>query len=406
MSHDDLSIDRRRFLAGAAGVAGAAALGTWAPGALSRPGGPGSPIVTSASLGIQHFSVRDATDRPASTEANAVLGYLGGPTFPENPADLGPLVPLPGGFREVFEYLKSVGITGFEFFNFNQTQFPVGDARRTPSFEQIRSWLDAAGMKSFGTHTGGVGLLTAGTRSTQIRAANVLGHRYIGTAGDPAGNSNLVSAWRDSSENFNFIGELMYREGLKIFFHPEGTWWQYFNDPDRPDMSRTQKIDFFTENTDPRFVLFEIDTYHTYNSRARNPDPVDGSLWDAEQYIKSNWKRLVAWHVKDANRVVPAPVPPTSANHYTQTTNRPGFPLNGGVDAIYALEGELGRGFPADPDPNVIGFRKLFTEVRAYRAKGFKYHIIESDSGPGGAPDPGRSLRLAKISARNLLGLK
>ena len=109
MSSDDFRIDRRKFLGAAAGAAGAAALGTWAPGALSRPGGPNSPLVTSASLGIQHFSVRDATDRPASTSATPVMGYLGGPTFPENPADLGPLVPLPGGFQEVFEYLSSVG---------------------------------------------------------------------------------------------------------------------------------------------------------------------------------------------------------------------------------------------------------------------------------------------------------
>ena len=197
----------------------------------------------------------------------------------------------------------------------------------------------------------------------------------------------------------------MYRdEGLKIFFHPEGTWWQFFNDPDRPEMSRTHKIDYFTKNTDPRYVLFEIDTYHTYNSRAARPDPVDGSLWDAEDFIKGNWKRLMGYHIKDANRIVPAPAPP--ANQYTQTQTRAGFPLNGGQDAIYALEGQLGKGFPADPDPEVIGFRRLFTEVRSYRAKGFKYHIIESDAGPGGAPDPGRSLRLAKISARNLLGLK
>ena len=134
MSGDDLRLDRRKFLGAAAGVAGAAALASWAPGALSRPGGPESPIVTSATLGIQHFSVRDATDRPASTEPNAVMGYLGGPTFPEDPAGhRASAVPLPGGFAEVFAYLASVGITGFEFFNFNQTQFPVGDPRRTPT---------------------------------------------------------------------------------------------------------------------------------------------------------------------------------------------------------------------------------------------------------------------------------
>src|SRR3954454_3871384 len=354
---DELRIDRRKFLAGAAGAAGAAALGTWAPGALSRPGGPNSPIVTKSTLGIQHFSVRDATDRPASTEPDAVMGYLGGPNFPEDPTDLGPKVPLPGGFREVFAYLASVGVTGFEFFNFNQTQFATGDARRTPSFEQIRAWLDEGGMKSFGTHTGGTGLLNAGsTRNTQIRAARVLGHKYIGTAGDPAGNSNLVDAWQTSAENFNFIGRLMHEEGLKIFFHPEGTWWQFFNDPDRPEMSRTHKIDYFTEHTDPRFVLFEIDTFHMYNNRSARPDPslpqntpntvciTDPSgCWDAEAFMKRNWKRLMGYHVKDAVRN-PAEVR-VGTGPYVQARARPGFPLLSALpgrineDGVYSLEG-------------------------------------------------------------------
>jgi len=428
---EEVRIDRRKFLGGAAGIAGAAALGTWAPGAISRPNGPNGPIVTKATLGIQHFSVRDATDRPASNTAGAVMGYLGGPTFPENPADLGPLVPLPGGFPEVFEYLGSVGVGGFEFFNFNQTQFPTGDARRTPTMTQIRGWLDAAGIKSFGTHTGGVNLLTAGNRRTEISRAQTLGHEWIGTAGDPANNSNLLVGWQDSAENFNIMGELLRREGLKMFFHPEGTWWQFFADPDHPELNRTHKIDFFTANTDPRLVNFEIDSYHMYNNRGARPDPVDGSLWDAEGFMKRNWKRLMGYHVKDANRIIPTPAPATSGP-FIQTTARPGFPLNNGVDAIYSLEGHIGKGYPFDPgstppgarpgpDPSVIGFRKMFTEVRSNRAKGFRYHIIESDSGPGPytaatynpnlppaqqLQDPGRSLRLAKISARNLLALK
>src|SRR3954466_8505600 len=92
---EEVRIDRRKFLGAAAGVAGAAAVGTWSPWAESRPNGPNGPIVPKATLGIQHFSVRDATDRPASTDPGRVLGYLGGPNFPEDPTDLGPLVPLP-----------------------------------------------------------------------------------------------------------------------------------------------------------------------------------------------------------------------------------------------------------------------------------------------------------------------
>src|SRR3954451_22367560 len=107
-------MDRRRFLGGAAGVAGAAALASWGPRALSKPGGPNAPIIFKESLIAQHFSVRDATTRVPSTSANAVMGYLGGPTFPEDPTDLGPLVKLPGSYQEVFEFLASVGYGGLD----------------------------------------------------------------------------------------------------------------------------------------------------------------------------------------------------------------------------------------------------------------------------------------------------
>src|SRR3954470_1323083 len=193
---EEVRIDRRKFLGAAAGVAGAAALGTWAPWAESRPNGPNGPIVTKASLGIQHFSVRDAINRPPSTATDAISGYLGGSTFPENPADLGPLVKLPGGFQEVFQYLSSVGIGGFEFFQYtqfgNSTTIPSTDARRTPSLKQIRQWLDDAGMKSFGTHTGGTGIAAPQQGRANIQIAHELGHDFIGTAGDPSGGNTAT----------------------------------------------------------------------------------------------------------------------------------------------------------------------------------------------------------------------
>src|SRR3954470_22319293 len=154
-------MDRRRFLGGAAGLAGAAALASWAPRALSKPGGPNAPILYKDTLVAQHFSVRDAITRVPSTNANPVMGYLGGPTFPQDPTDLGPLVKLPGSYQEVFEFLGSCGYGGFEFFQLNQNAAAPGGAH--PSVAQIRQWLDAAGLKSVGTHQGGLGAFNAAT---------------------------------------------------------------------------------------------------------------------------------------------------------------------------------------------------------------------------------------------------
>src|SRR5262245_137827 len=154
-------MDRRRFLGTAAGVAGAAALASWGPRALSKPGGPKAPIVFKETLAAQHFTVRDAITRVPSTNASPVMGYLGGPNFPEDPTDLGPLVPLPGGYKEVFNYLASVGYGGFEFFQYTQNAAAEGGAN--PTNAQIRGWLDAAGLKSVGTHTGGLGMFNTAT---------------------------------------------------------------------------------------------------------------------------------------------------------------------------------------------------------------------------------------------------
>jgi sugar phosphate isomerase/epimerase len=311
-------------------------------------------------------------------------------------------------------------------------------------------------MKSIGTHTGGIALTSPSQGRANIEIAHILGHRMIGTAQDATGGStysNTREAWLGAAETFNAMGEWLKKEGIKLFFHPEGTWWQYFNDPDHPELSDTNKLDFFAANTDPRYVFFEIDTYHMYANRGARPvpsDPSNKTLWDAEGFVKRNWKRLVGYHVKDANRVLPnTPAPPLVPFQQTWTrTNADGskqFPLASGVDAIYALEGHIGNGAASrakpgytprgagfdpgsnppgarpGPDPNVIGFRNFFTDVRATRARGFRYHIIESDSTissynpatynpnlpPSQQPqDPGRSLRHAKYSALNLLGLK
>jgi len=114
-------ITRRRFLGATAGVGAAAYLGS----ATRAFGGGGKPTIQPHLLGVQHFSVRDATARLGIASSHRLgltptMGHLGGPNYPEDPTDLGPLVPLPGGFAEVFEYLASVGVAGFEFFQSTQ----------------------------------------------------------------------------------------------------------------------------------------------------------------------------------------------------------------------------------------------------------------------------------------------
>jgi hypothetical protein len=72
-------------------------------------------------------------------------------------------------------------------------------------------------------------------------------------------------------------------------------------------------------------------------------------------------------------------------------------------DALYEGEGTIAKGYPVDPDPGVVGFKKLFGDVGA---KGSRFYIMESDNAIGPASDPGRSLRHAKLAAQYILGLR
>jgi sugar phosphate isomerase/epimerase len=353
-------------------------------------------LVPDDRLGLQQWAVRDSITRVDGS----VMGYLGGDNFPVDPADLGPLVPLPGGFEAVFRYLASVGYRGFEFFSFNQ------GANGPITIEEIAAALERAGLVAAGTHTGGLQqMVDPAYRQTQIEMARMLGYRMIGTAGNPANPpQSTLAAWQGYAEQANTVGAALRAVGIKYFFHPEQDWFRFFDDPAHPELSRVHRIDWFTDHTDPRSVFFEPDTMHTLAGRARFPDPVDGSLFDVDAWYGrlAAQRRLIAWHVKDADRITPPPPPGT--NPFTQTRVRPGFPLNDGIDVVYVGEGSIGRGYPVDPDPAVIGFPETFDR---YRLSPPRWFHNESDSGPGPvAADPGRSLRWAKVSARYMLSVR
>jgi sugar phosphate isomerase/epimerase len=412
----EFNISRRKFLGSAAGAAGLAALGPLAArGVAGGSNGVGERLVPPGKLAVQHFSIRDAITRRSIASSRAAgltptMGYLGGPNFPDDPSDLGPLVPLPGGYLEVFEFLAGVGYRGFEFFQYTQN---INELGRQPTHAEIRAYLDATGLQSVGTHTGGLSMVNPTVREAQITIAQTLGHTMIGTAGDPSGlatladrvnaNGTVTRGWQYAADNYNAVGQALAAEGIRMYLHPEQNNFNFFNDPAHPELSQVHRLDWFSENTDPSVVLFEPDILHMYAGRARFP-AANGALFDAVGWLARNEKRVVAWHAKDGSRLKPPPAP--GVNPFTQTVVRPpqftGTPPSN-VDTIYSLEGSLAQGYPVDPDPAVIGWKRIFGDTGA---KGAHQVIIESDSGPGPASDPGRSLRHAKVSAQNLLGLR
>ena len=117
------------------------------------------------------------------------------PDYPADPTDLGPLVPLPGGFAEVFDYLASVGVRGFEFFQSTQN---VDELGRQPTAAEIRQYLDAAGLKATGTHQFGLGNLDPATGD--LTAAGEALFEFLATLGmDTMGFSGNLSQLPNNS---------------------------------------------------------------------------------------------------------------------------------------------------------------------------------------------------------------
>jgi hypothetical protein len=277
-------ISRREFIGASAGAAVAASLGG-AAATLGGTGTGGGPTIPPGLLGVQQFSVRDATARLSIASSNRLgvspsMGYLGGPDYPQDPTDLGPLVPLPGGYAEVFDYLASVGVRGFEFFQSTQN---VNELGRQPTADEIRQYLDAAGLKATGTHQFGLGNLDPATGNltaageTLFEFLSTLGMDTMGFSGNlsqipnnspdpanPAVNLPGASGWLEDYVNpvtgvrtFGFksraahanrIGEILQSRGVKYFFHPEQDNYRFFNDPAHHELDTVHRIQWVMEH--------------------------------------------------------------------------------------------------------------------------------------------------------------
>jgi hypothetical protein len=441
-------LSRRRFIGASAGAAAAVSLGG-ASATLGRIGGGGRPTIPPGLLGVQQFSVRDATARLSIASSQRLgltpaMGYLGGPNYPADPTDLGPLVPLPGGYAEVFEFLASAGVRGFEFFQSTQDARELG---RQPTAEEIRSYLDAAGLRATGTHQFGLGNFDPATGNltaageTLFTFLQTLGMDAMGFSGNlsqlpngardpanPAVTLPAASGWvedyvnpltgavtfgfKSRSEHANRLGEILRSRGVSYFYHPEQDNYRFFNDPAHPDLNTVHRIEYVMQNTDPALFGWEIDILHNWSGRLRflnaTTHQPDISVWNLAQSQK---QRVLGWHIKDGFRNtaysgtwVGGP-PESGGSPYLQTFLRtPTF-----TDAIVSGEGDLGAGpGPSHPnaDPDCPGFKYMFENLGGHQ----RLYLIESDSGPGPTTgpnaDPGRSLRHAKASAAALLGLR
>ena len=192
----------------------------------------------------------------------------------------------------MFEYLASVGVAGFEFFQSTQN---VNELGRQPTAAEIRSYLDNAGLVAQGTHQFGpanldvqTGNLIAADPAGSPTAPGenlfaflqTLGMKTMGFSGNLSNLSTLGDSvnpvtgaitygFAARAQHVDRIGEILRDRGVQYFFHPEQDNYRFFDDPAHPALDTVHRIQWVMANTDPKLFGWEIDILHNWSGRVR-----------------------------------------------------------------------------------------------------------------------------------------
>jgi TAT (twin-arginine translocation) pathway signal sequence len=428
----DHPISRRQLLkSGAAGAAAAATLATIGPTVALGAGK--AKLIPEDKVGTITFTQRDVPGRvgiAASAAAGAAptMGNLGGDDIFTNPNSQGPLVPLPGGWKELFEFFASVGIQQVEFAGYGQNAANPGGAAPNPApggvfnptnaaaylvyGQTLRGFLDDSGLEAIGNHgfipntwpggpNGGMTDNDFNRYMTELEFASILGMPYMGTGNDPTNATTMRTkeAWDLAGQKWEALNTLSIGEfGIQLYPHNHSPAYNFLQDG--PDVVVTQDrltgnpippttvrgesgkrmMEYYLEITDPDLCVIELDIFWAHVAQHQHRWYYDYSgnrvqdILDPLALVAGQPKRFALYHAKDGDRVENAPL---TDNGY-----------------IFVPFGD------ASSD---IDFETFFREQGA---KGFHNPNYEQDNAPGGGSDPGRSLRFTKFSANNMVNLR
>jgi sugar phosphate isomerase/epimerase len=357
------------------------------------------------------------------------LGHLGGADFPGDPTDLGERVALPGGWRELFEFLAAAGFRQVEFAGYGQNpanaagdvpQIAPGntyDPRTKQAYlayaRTLRGFLDESGLVAIGSHSfipdtwpgpgSANGAMTPADYDrfqTELEFASILGMPYMGTADDPtSAEDRAIEPWTLAGEKWEALNRLSLEWAIHLYPHNHAPAYDFLQDG--PEV--LQRVDRLTgaplpapvairgesgkrlmqhwlDITDPDLCIAELDVYWAHVARHRHRWRFDWNgnrvedVFDPLEQVASHSGRYALFHAKDGRRTA-EPV---------------------GVGDGYSM---LPFGDPA----SAIDFRALFA---TNAPDDFRNPNYEQDDAAGGDADPGRSLRLSRISAANMHALR
>ena len=426
-------LSRRRLLAGAGAAAAATftPLGVFGPAASASTGN--GRLIPAGKMGTITYTQRDVPTRVGIAASAALgvaptMGYVGGPNFPQDPTDLGPLVPLPGGWVELFEFLAGLGFKQIEFAGYGQNAANPGGAQPNPApgnvttpasraaylayARTLRGFLDDFGLEAIGNHgyvpntwygpnsAGGTMTTEDYNRlQTELEFASILGTPFMGTGNDPtnAGNRN-IEPWTVAGEKWEAINRIAAQWGIQMYTHNHSPAYNFLQDgpmvtvtQDRvtgatipPTQVRGESgkrlMQHYLDVTSPDLVVIEMDIYwsHVAQHQWRWRYDWEGNrvedIFDPAAQVAKQTQRYALFHAKDGDR----------------TNDAPG----------------IGNGYNFIPfgDPRSdIDFETFYGSIGA---KGYHNSNYEQDNAPGGSADPGQSLRHTKISANGMASLR
>ena len=252
MGHDTRAVSRRGFLA----AAGATAAAVGAPGALASVAGAhgggghghhGGDRVPRERISIQLYTLRDqlAIDLQGTLNALRAIGY-----------------------RRV-EHAGFVGRT----------------------VTQFKAALDAAGIRASSGHVQIPQPFNEATWNASLQDALTLRSTFIVQPffGINFGTGEVArdtATWAAFANDLNRAGRMARQVGLRLGYHNHN--WEFFRLTDNPSMTA---FDVLIEETDPRYVHFELDLFWSWRGAT---DPVD--------ILDRIDGRVRQYHVKDLNQ--------------------------------------------------------------------------------------------------------
>ncbi len=354
------------------------------------------------------------------------MGFLGGPDFPEDPDDLGPLVPLPGGWQELLEYLANLGFKQIEFAGYGQNAANPGGPAPNPApggvttpesraaylayGRTLRGFLDDFGLEAIGNHGfipntwpgpsspgGGMSTNDYERYQTELEFASILGMPYMGTGGDPtSANNRNIEPWTLAGEKWEALNVLSLRRGGSsctrttiaeaYHFLQDGPMVTVTEDrltgaPIPPTVVRGESgkrlMQHYLDVTDPSLCVVEMDIFWAHVAQHRFRWRYD---WEGNRVEDVFDPLAQVAHADEALRPVP------------RQGRRPHGP------------GTRGRQRLQDDPVRRPAKRHRLRDVlpRTSAPRGSTTRTTSRTTRPAAAADPGQSLRHAALSARGM----